>query len=181
MTEETKKKIDHLLWIDLEMTGLDVDKEVIIEVAAIVTDLDFNTLDTYTSVVKQPQHYIDDMDKWNTSHHQKSGLTAQIPNGESPIIVEEKLCQFVSRHFPGDTPVILAGNSIGQDRKFIDKYFTRLSDRLHYRLLDVTAWKIIFEGKYGKSYKKEDSHRALDDIKESIGELKFYMDFLSIS
>ena len=169
-----KKKLEKILWLDMEMTGLDVEKEVIIEVAAIVTDMDFNPLDTYEAVVKQPQHYLESMDEWCTRQHGGSGLTQQVPNGKEPQLVEEELCQLVDKHFNG-TPAILAGNSIYSDRKFIDKYFLQLSERLHYRLLDVTSWKIIFENKFAQTYSKKDNHRALDDIKESIAELKFYI------
>lgn len=174
-----KQKIENLLWVDLEMTGLDVEKEVIIEVAAIVTGLDLHTKETYHTVVKQPQQYIDAMDEWNTTHHGQSGLIEQIPQGKLPEVVEQELCNIVDKYFSKESPAILAGNTIGQDRKFIDKYFKNLSNRLHYRSLDVTAWKIIFESNFDQFYEKQDSHRALTDIEESIHELKFYMSFLN--
>ena len=85
--------MNKLFWIDMEMTGLDVEKEVIIEVAAIVTDLNFKELETFETVVKQPQKYLDSMDAWNTEHHKKSGLTAKVPNGMDPDQVEAKLFQ----------------------------------------------------------------------------------------
>ena len=173
-----KQKVENFLWVDLEMTGLDVDKEVIIEVAAIVTGLDLHIKETYHAIVKQPQHYIDNMDEWNTTHHGQSGLIDQIPQGKLPEVVEQELCKIVDKHFSTDSPAILAGNTIGQDRKFIDRYFKDLSSRLHYRSLDVTAWKIIFENKFDQFYEKQDTHRALSDIEESIHELKFYIDFL---
>ncbi len=166
--------VTKLFWIDLEMTGLDVEKEVIIEVGAIVTDLKFKVLDTYHSVVKQPQKFLDNMDEWNTNHHKASGLTAAIPNGKAPERVEEELITLLDIHFTDERP-ILAGNSIGQDRLFLDKYFKRFSKQLHYRMLDVTAWKLIFNNVYGLQSTKSGTHRALDDIKESIEELKFYM------
>lgn len=168
--------IDKLLWIDMEMTGLDVEKEVIIEVAAIVTDLDFNELDTYHAVVKQPQEYLDRMDAWNTEHHGESGLTAQVPNGKDPDLVEHELLALVSKHFGKDNRErpIIAGNSIGQDRLFITKYWKSLNEALHYRMLDVSSWKIVFNEKFKIKYEKQNSHRALDDIRESISELKFY-------
>lgn len=170
---------DKLFWIDLEMTGLDVEKEVIIECAAIVTDYDFHVLETYEKVVNQPQTYLDRMDDWNREHHSKSGLTAKIPRGETPDQVEEDLIGLIQRHWPNiekkeDKP-ILAGNSIGQDRLFLNKYFKKFSDQLHYRMLDVSSWKIIFNHKYGIKYEKKNSHRALTDIQESIEELKFYL------
>lgn len=170
-----------LFWIDMEMTGLDVQKEVIIEVAAIVTDLNFAELDTFETVVRQPQKYLDSMDAWNTEHHRKSGLTAKVPTGMQPDQVEAKLCDLVKKHFPDpkDRPM-LAGNSIMQDRLFIDKYMPDLSPRLHYRMLDVSSWKIILNNKFKYVYHKTNQHRALDDIRESIQELRAYCDFIQI-
>lgn len=167
------------LWVDLEMTGLDVEKEVIIEVAALVTDLDFNVLETYQAVVKQPQKFIYGMDEWNTKHHGESGLTAKIPNGKEPALVEQELCQLVQKHFadPKNRPV-LCGNSIAQDRLFISKYFKNFDKLLHYRMLDVTAWKIVMNSKYNLKYEKKNTHQALQDILESIEELKYYTSFI---
>ncbi|MEZ0390710.1 MAG: oligoribonuclease [Pseudobdellovibrionaceae bacterium] len=170
---------DKLFWIDLEMTGLDVDKEVIIECAALITDWEFNVLDTYEAVVNQPNIYLDRMDDWNKEHHTKSGLVAKIPFGKTPDQVEEDLTKLLKTHWPTvekkeDKP-ILAGNSIGQDRLFLNKYMHRFADQLHYRMLDVSSWKIVFNHKYNVKYAKTNSHRALDDIKESIEELKFYL------
>jgi oligoribonuclease len=167
--------MEKLLWIDLEMTGLEVEKEVIIEAAAIITDMDFKALDTYETIIKQPQHYIDNMDEWNTEHHGSSGLTAKIPHGKEPKVVEDELIEFIAKHFDAKNPPCLAGNSISQDRLFIKKYFKNLESKLHYRMLDVSSWKIIFKEKYNLDFKKSGAHRALDDIQESIEELKFYM------
>lgn len=163
----------------MEMSGLDVEHEVIIEVAAIITDLNFAEIDSYEAVVKQPQKYIDDMDDWNKEHHTKSGLIAKIPNGTDPETVEQNLIRLLKKHFPNpkDKP-ILAGNSIHQDRLFIDKYFKEFSDLLHYRMLDVSSWKIIFREKYGFTYSKHNEHRALDDVRESIQELQAYLRFV---
>ena len=155
--------MDKLLWIDLEMTGLDVEREVIIEVAAIVTDLDFNEIETYHAVVKQPQEYLDRMDDWNKQHHGASGLTALVPNGREPHLVEEDLIKLVEKHFT--EPAVIAGNSINQDRLFLNKYFKRFSEKLHYRMLDVTAWKVIFNSKFGIKYDKQNRHRAIEDIR----------------
>ena len=156
------------------MTGLDVEKEVIIEAAVVITDLDFNSLGTYHAIVKQDQKYLDSMDEWNKSHHGESGLTASVPQGKDPAKVEEELIRLVDRFYPGERPV-LAGNSIGQDRLFINKYFKKFAERLHYRMLDVTSWKIVMGEKLKIKYDKKNSHRALDDINESIAELKFYL------
>lgn len=176
-----ENNIEKLLWIDMEMTGLDVTKEVVIEIACIVTDLNFKELETFETIVKQPQSYLDKMDEWNTEHHGKSGLTAKVPFGMEPDAAEYRLTTIIDRHFPDwekdkKFRPILAGNSISQDRLFIDAYFKKVSQRLHYRVLDVSSWKIIFNNKFGFHYKKQNAHRALDDIRESIGELRFYID-----
>ncbi len=177
-------KITHkLFWIDLEMTGLDVKKEVILEVAAVITDMDFNVLGDYHAVLKQPQKYLDAMDDWNTKHHNNSGLVAKVPHGIEPAKVEADLIALADKHFGqskmADRP-ILAGNSIGQDRLFIDAQMPNFSDKLHYRMLDVSSWKIIFNNKFGLKHDKQSKHRALDDIHESIAELKFYLSHLKI-
>lgn len=165
-----------LYWLDMEMTGLDVNKEVIIEVAALITDFDFKVIDQYEAIVKQPQNYLDAMDDWNKTHHRESGLTAKVPQGRPPAEVEEDLISLANQHFPAKFgKPILAGNSITQDRLFIDKYFLKFSALLHYRMLDVSSWKIIFNSKLGLKYEKKNNHRALDDIRESVAELQFYI------
>lgn len=171
-----------LFWLDMEMTGLDVEKEVIIEVAAIITDLNFKELDTFEAVVKQPQKYLDAMDAWNKEHHKKSGLTAKIPFGMDPDQAEAKLVDLVKKHFPetNDRPV-LAGNSIMQDRVFINKYMPDLATRLHYRMVDVSSWKVIINNKFNYVYQKANKHRALEDIRESIQELRTYCDKLTFN
>ena len=173
-----------LLWIDLEMTGLNVEKEVIIEVAALVTDKNFQVIDQFESVVKQPQEFLDRMDDWNKKHHSESGLTAKIPFGMPSEKVEGALISLVEKNFANDASAesksrpILAGNSIAQDRLFISKYWKNLDRLLHYRMLDVSSWKIVMNEFYGKKYEKKGTHRAVEDIKESIEELKFYLNFM---
>ena len=167
-----------MLWLDMEMTGLEVEREVPIEVAAIAVDLEFRELETFHAIIKQPQEFLDRMDNWNKEHHGASGLTAAIPNGREPLLVEKDLIQFVDRHFMGESAV-LCGNSIGQDRLFINKYFPSLAKRLHYRMLDVTAWKVIFQAMFKTKFEKKNTHRAIDDIRESIGELQFYLKHVS--
>ena len=174
-------RTEKLLWLDMEMTGLEVNKEVIIEVACIVTDMNFREFETFETIVKQPQSYLDNMDPWNTKHHGESGLTAKVPLGMEPSAVEYKLSALIDRHWPDwkkskQQCPILAGNSIAQDRLFIDAYFKKLSGMLHYRVLDVSSWKVIFNNKFDIHYKKQNAHRALDDIRESMGELRFYLD-----
>ena len=161
----------------MEMTGLEIEREVVIEVAAIVADLDFKESAKYHAVIKQPREFLERMDDWNKKHHGASGLTALVPNGREPHLVEEDLLQLVAKHF--DSPAVIAGNSISQDRMFINKYFPKLAAKLHYRMLDVTSWKVVLNSKYGIRYEKKNSHRAIDDIRESMAELKHYLQHVS--
>lgn len=172
-----KQSIFPLFWLDMEMTGLDANTQQILEIALIVTDIDFNILETFESIVYQPQEVLDNMDEWCKVHHAKTGLTSKIPFGIPLIEVENSLIQIIKKYSPTDKAV-LAGNSIHQDRKFIDKWMEKFSKKLHYRMCDVSSFKIIFEHKYGKKYKKQNQHRALADIQESIEELKFYLSSL---
>jgi oligoribonuclease len=165
--------MDRLFWIDLEMTGLDVEKEVVIEAAAIVTDIQLAELDTYETVVRQPQRYLDAMDAWNTEHHGRSGLTAKVPTGREPGLVEDDLIALLAKHFAA--PAVIAGNSIAQDRLFINRHFPRFAAKLHYRMMDVTAWKVMLNARFGITFDKKKAHRALDDIRESLEEMRFYL------
>jgi len=172
--------MDHMLWLDMEMTGLDVNQEVPIEVAAIITNCKLEALTSYHTVVKQPQSYLDAMDDWNQTHHKNSGLLELIPSGKNPSEVEENLIELTDKYWSKEK-IILCGNSISQDRLFINKYFARFAKRLNYRMLDVTAFKLVFNNMYNKVFEKKNSHRAIDDIKESINELKYYLKFISPS
>lgn len=163
------------LWIDMEMSGLDVSKCRILEVAAIVTDSTFTPKESYHAVVYQPPEVLAAMDAWCTENHAKSGLTAAVAKGAPEPQVEQQLLQLIDHRWPANERPILAGNSIGQDRKFIDAYMPTLSSRLHYRMLDVSSFKIVFNDLFGIRYEKRGSHRALDDILESIDELKLYL------
>lgn len=164
------------MWIDLEMSGLDVEACRILEIAAIVTDYSFRPLDpSFHCIVKQDQAVLDAMDEWCTKTHGESGLSAAVPNGVEERQAEQNLLAFLSPFFKADEQIILCGNSIGQDRKFIDRYLPHLSTRLHYRMLDVTSFKIAFPTLGHPLYEKKGTHRALDDIRESIAELKHFL------
>ena len=168
-----------LLWIDLEMTGLSPEKDRIIEAAAIATDFDLNEIATFEAVVKVPEELMKERmvgEFWEKNAESRDALMAQNASGKDGEAVEKELLKFVKKHF-GDE-VYLAGNSIHQDRKFIDKEWPKLSAKLHYRMLDVSAWKVYFENALGKNFTKRDMHRALDDINGSIEELKWYTTFL---
>ncbi len=170
------KNAPTFLWLDMEMTGLDPDRDRIIEVAAIVTNSQHEELDHYHKIIKQDGRYLEKMDKWNTKQHKKSGLYDLVPTGISQYQAENELIAFADKHF-GEQKIVLAGNSIYQDRIFIKKHLINLETHFHYRMLDVSAWKIIFAAK-NIIFKKENKHRALDDIRESIRELNFYFHYL---
>lgn len=169
-----------LLWMDLEMTGLDPLKDKILEVATIATDWDFEEIATYTAIKQvDPVLAKERMSSqfWQENATVRDALLAQnnSADAKSSQIVEDQLLQFVDEHFEAETPILLAGNSIHQDRKFIVQEWPRLDARLHYRMLDVSAWKVVFEGKYRKKFAKPEAHRALEDIRGSIEELKYYL------
>jgi oligoribonuclease len=166
-----------LMWIDLEMSGLEIETNVIIEVACIITNEKLEEIETYHAIVQQPQKYLDQMDEWNKKTHKESGLLDKIPQGKPPQEVEKELVSLGKKHF-GSERIILAGNSVGHDRAFLNHYFKDFSKMLHYRLLDVSSWKIIFKDVLNFKFDKKNTHRALDDIRESIGELKYYMGFI---
>lgn len=170
-----------LLWVDLEMTGLDPVEDRILEVAAIITDWDFNELEVYEAVKKVGPNLVDarmEVSKafWDANPAARDALVTQNLDGKNGRTVENELLELIGRHFAPDERVLLAGNSIHQDRKFIDNEWGRLSERLHYRMLDVSAWKVVFDGKYSKRFAKPEEHRALGDIRGSIQELKYYLD-----
>ena len=168
-----------LLWIDLEMTGLNPEEDKICEVAAIATDMDLNEIATYEAVVKVNDKIMKERmvgEFWEKNNKSRDALFEQNKNGKDVKEVEKDLLSFLDKNF--DKTVYLAGNSIHQDRKFIAKEMPELDKRLHYRMLDVSAWKIYFENALGKKFIKPDNHRALDDINGSIEEFKWYLTFL---
>jgi oligoribonuclease len=169
-----------ILWVDLEMTGLDAENDLILEIAAIATDWDFHEIATYQGVIKNEDMSIEERLAansvfWDANPESKNGLLAQNSEGKDLMEVEDELLAFIDKHFDKDERVLLAGNSIHMDRRFIVAQWSRLDARLHYRMLDVSAWKVVFEGKYGKKFPKPDKHRALDDIRGSMDELKYYL------
>lgn len=168
-----------LLWIDLEMTGLDPEKDQILELAAIATDWDLEPIAEMTTVVKVPEELMKERmvgEFWEKNTESRDELMKQNAEGESAEKVEKKLVEFMEKYFGKE--IILAGNSIHQDRKFIDKEWLEVSKRLHYRMLDVSAWKVVMEGKFGKKFVKREAHRALEDIKGSIEELSWYLEMM---
>ena len=169
-----------LLWIDLEMTGLDPVKDRICEVAAIATDMDLNEIATYEAVAKVDDQIIKTRmvgEFWEKNSKSRDALIQQNATGKPIKTIEKELVEFLDQNFT-KKEIYLAGNSIHQDRKFIEKEMPMLNKRLHYRMLDVSAWKIYFENAMNKKFIKPENHRALDDINGSIEELKWYLTFL---
>jgi oligoribonuclease len=167
----------NLFWVDLEMTGLDTATCGIIEAAVIVTDSKLQSLEEYHQIVFQPPHVMAAMDPWCVETHGKSGLTAQIPNGRPIEKVEADLIALTGRHF-GNEKIILCGNSVGTDKRFLEAGMPKFAKHLHYRVVDVSSFKEIFHSFYGISFEKKESHRALDDIRESIAELAHYLQYV---
>ena len=163
-----------LLWVDLEMTGLDPEADRILEVAAIVTDFDFNELGRFESAVHQDVSVLNNMNDWCKETHNASGLVKRVMTAPSEQKVAADFAKFIKKHF--SEPAVLAGNSIHQDRRFVRKWWHEVEALLHYRMLDVSSYKIIMQGKFGKEFTKKETHRALDDIEESIAELRFYLE-----
>lgn len=168
----------NLIWIDLEMTGLDPDKERIIEIATVVTDQDLNILaEGPVMAVSQPKAILDAMDEWCTSHHGQSGLTQRVLQSQiDDAAAEQATLEFLQHWVPkGASP--MCGNSIGQDRRFLVRYMPKLHDYFHYRNLDVSTLKELvsrWKPQIKAGFQKKNVHLALDDIKESIDELVYY-------
>ncbi len=182
MSKDLRKAIPtKLLWVDLEMTGLDPQKDVILEVAAEVTDFDFKTLASYESRVRQPKVKVEERMQaniwWKDYPENRDDFLRHLTGAPSLKQVEQDLIALVKKEF-GHEPAILAGNSIHNDRNFIKYWWPGLDLRLHYRMLDVSSFKILMQGKYHQEYAKKGVHRAFDDIQASIAELQFYLEKL---
>lgn len=160
------------------MTGLDPVLDRILEVGAIITDWNFTEVATYEAVKKVGPKLMKTRmvgEFWDSFPQVRDALMAQNMTGKNGRMVENELLEFITEHIGGDEKVLLAGNSIHQDRRFIANEWPRLDTRLHYRMLDVSAWKVVFEGKYGKKFAKPEAHRAIEDIRGSIEELRYYL------
>ena len=167
-----------LLWVDLEMTGLDPAKDVILEVSAVITDFNFLKLADYEAVIHQSDDALAAMTEWPERQHKASGLTERVrQQGRPEKEVERELVALIGEHF-GSEPAVLAGNSIQFDRMFIRRWWPEVESLLHYRLLDVSSFKVLMQAKYDVNFEKREVHRATADIEASIAELKYYLDFL---
>ena len=174
----TNQAPSHLVWLDLEMTGLDPEICTIIEIATIVTDSDLNVLATGPNLaIHQTEEMLDVMDDWNVKHHTASGLIERVRASQIDLAeAERQTLEFVQQYVaPRAAP--LCGNSIWQDRRFLSKYMPEFESYLHYRNIDVSSIKELVRRWYPNSFQaplKRASHVALDDIQESIRELEFY-------
>ena len=170
---------DVLVWIDCEMTGLDLSIDELVEVAVVITDYDLKPLDEgFSIVIKPDQTALDNMGEFVTNMHAESGLLTEIPNGKTLAEAEYEVLEYILRFVPEHNTAPLAGNTIGTDRAFLAKYMPRIDSHLHYRNVDVSSIKELSRRWYPRAYfqsqPKNGGHRALADILESIRELDYY-------
>lgn len=176
---------ENLIWVDLEMTGLLPEEHKLIEIATIVTDANLNILEEGPVIaISQPQAELDKMDEWCTNTHGASGLTKRVQQSNISVAeAERQTLEFVKRYVPaGKSP--MCGNSICQDRRFMYNYMPKLEQYFHYRNLDVSTLKILakkWKPQILAGFSKKGTHLALDDIRESIEELRYYREhFLNL-
>jgi oligoribonuclease len=177
---------DVLVWLDMEMTGLDPERERIIEVATILTDGQLTEIAVGPElVIHQSDEILAAMDDWNKKHHGGSGLVDRVKTSTvTEADAEAQTIAFINAHVSHKERPVLAGNSIHQDRRFITRYMPALDKRLHYRMVDVSTIKELgrrwFPEITAKLPAKKEGHRALDDIRESIDELRWYKQHLFV-
>lgn len=170
--------LDRLIWIDLEMTGLKPDRDVIIEIATLVTDADLHLIAEGPSIaIHQADEIMASMDEWNTRQHGQSGLRKRVRESEVTVAqAEQETLLFLQKHVQaGHSP--MCGNSICQDRRFLARYMPKLEAFFHYRNLDVSTLKELarrWKPKALDGFRKNSSHLAMDDIKDSVEELRYY-------
>lgn len=175
-------KKSNLIWIDLEMTGLNPLKDRIIEIAVIVTDKELNVIaEGEPMAIHQPTAILENMDEWNTEHHTDSGLWARVEQSNYSVSDAERITlEFLKEHVPIHSSP-MCGNTICQDRRFLAKWMPELENYFHYRQIDVSSIKELFSRwnpKILQGFEKKGNHLALDDVRESIAELKYYRQFL---
>jgi oligoribonuclease len=184
-TLEIMPQIEHnLIWIDLEMTGLRPDADRIIEIATVITNPRLETLaEGPVFAIRQARSLLEAMDPWNTKHHAQSGLTRRVEESAvSEDEAEQRTLEFLRQWVPeGKSP--MCGNSVCQDRRFLARWMPRLEDYFHYRSIDVSTIKELMRLWYPKMprFEKQGAHLALDDIRDSIGELHYYRSHLFVA
>ena len=176
---------DRLVWIDCEMTGLDLTTDALVEIACIVTDGELSPVDDGIDVIiKPPPEALDTMPEVVREMHTKSGLLAELPSGITLAEAQEEVLGYVRKHVPESKKVPLCGNSISTDRSFIARDMPELNDFLHYRMVDVSSIKELARRWYPRAYfaspPKHGGHRALADILESIQELRYYREAIFV-
>ncbi len=170
---------DRLVWIDCEMTGLDLERDALIEVAALVTDFELNVLgEGIDVIVKPPAEALEQMDPFVRDMHTASGLLVELDSGVTVDEAEQRVLDYIKEHCPDGSRPPLAGNTIGTDRMFLARDMAELETFLHYRVVDVSSIKELARRWYPRTYfnapPKRGNHRALADIQESIEELRYY-------
>ncbi|MFB2597272.1 oligoribonuclease [Herbiconiux sp. P17] len=177
---------DRLVWIDCEMTGLDLEVDELVEVAVVITDFDLALVDPgFSIVIKPDDSALANMNDFVTKMHETSGLSEEIPNGVSLADAEYQVLEYILKFVPTPQQAPLAGNTIGTDRSFLAKFMPRVDGHLHYRSIDVSSIKELsrrwFPRVYFNAPEKAGGHRALADILESIRELEYYRKAVFIS
>ncbi len=169
---------NNLIWVDLEMTGLEPDTDKVIEIATIITDSELNTLaEGPVIAIRQDDAVLDNMDEWNTTHHNRSGLVERVraSDYDEGRAVRETM-EFLAQWVPANASP-MCGNTICQDRRFMARHLPELEAYFHYRNLDVSTLKILMQRwrpELEAGFKKTGTHQALDDIRESIAEMRYY-------
>ena len=181
-----KNESPNLIWVDCEMTGLDLNKDVLVEIAVLVTDSELNILgEGVDLVIKATPEQISGMNEFVTNMHTESGLITEIPGGVETSKAEEEIIAYLEKYAPGAGKSPLAGNSVGTDRAFIARDMPLLNEYLHYRTVDVSSIKELTRRWFPKAYfaapAKTGNHRALGDIQDSIAELAYYRQAVFIS
>ncbi|MDF8265395.1 oligoribonuclease [Luteipulveratus flavus] len=174
-----RARTDRIVWIDCEMTGLDLQADALIEVAALVTDFELNQLgDGVDVVIKPPAEALAQMGDFVRDMHTTSGLLEELDGGVTMAEAQEQVLAYVREHVPEPRKAPLGGNTVGTDRSFLARDMAELEQHLHYRIIDVSSIKELSRRWYPRAYfnapKKGGGHRALADIRESVNELRYY-------
>ena len=177
---------DRIVWIDCEMTGLSLEADALIEVAALVTDFELNQLgDGVDVVIRPPDAALEQMDDFVRSMHTTSGLLEELPTGTTMEAAQEQVLAYVREWVPEPRKAPLGGNTVGTDRNFLARDMAELEAHLHYRIIDVSSIKELSRRWYPRAYfgspKKSGGHRALADIRESIAELRYYREAVFVA
>ena len=178
-------KSGNLIWIDLEMTGLDTQADVIIEIATIITDAELNVLAEGPAIaIKRDKELLEGMDDWNLRHHGRSGLTTRVLESEFSVAQAEQRTLKFLKHYVSAKESPMCGNSICQDRRFMAREMPELEAFFHYRHIDVSTLKELasrWSPKLQKGLKKHATHLAMDDVRDSINELRYYREHFIVA